>query len=92
MPKTGPGGAAIVPGAPPGSTGSVAAGGAGAKINVNTATESELEGLPDIGPVMAQRIIDYRTQHGPFPNVDALDDVSGIGPATMADLGDLVTV
>ena len=69
-----------------------ASGGAGAKVNVNTATETELEALPGIGPVLAQRIVDYRTQHGPFATIDALDDVSGIGPATLADLRDLVTV
>jgi competence protein ComEA len=42
--------------------------------------------------VLAQRIVDYRTQHGPFPTVNALDDVSGIGPATLSNLQDLVTV
>ena len=41
---------------------------------------------------LAQRIVDYRTQNGPFATVDALDDVSGIGPATMADLRPLITV
>ena len=61
-------------------------------VNVNTATEQELEALPGIGPVLAQKIIDYRTEHGPFPTVDALDDVSGIGPATLEDLRPLVTV
>ena len=93
VPKGGPGGVATVPGAVPGvtSTGSTS-GVTGTKVNVNTATESELEALPGIGPVLAQRILDYRTQHGPFPTVDALDDVSGIGPATLADLRDLVTV
>ena len=93
VPKSGPGGTTTVPGAVPGSTtaGSTA-GVPGAKVNVNTATESDLEALPGIGPVLAQRILDYRTEHGPFPTVDALDDVSGIGPATLADLQDLVTV
>jgi competence protein ComEA len=65
---------------------------AGAPININTASESQLEELPGIGPVLAQRILDYRTEHGPFPTVDALDEVSGIGPATMSDLRDLITV
>ena len=83
-------GAAAVPGVVPGATS--VAGSAGSKINVNTATEAQLEELPGIGPVLAQRIIDYRTEHGPFPSVDALDDVSGIGPATLSDLEDLVTV
>jgi len=89
VPKEGQGGV-VAPGAS--APGSTAAGAAGAKINVNTATEPELETLPGVGPVLAQRIIDYRTQHGPFATVDALDDVSGIGPATLADLRDLVTV
>jgi competence protein ComEA len=89
VPKKGEGGV-VVPGMS--STGSTATGVAGAKINVNTATEPELETLPGVGPVLAQRIIDYRTDHGPFATVDALDDVSGIGPATLADLLDLVTV
>ena len=72
---------------PAGTTGA-----AGAPININTASESQLEELPGIGPVLAQRILDYRTEHGPFPTVDALDDVSGIGPATMDELRDLITV
>ena len=81
--------AAAVPGATaPGSTG----GGAAALININTASEADLEELPGIGPVLAQRIVDYRTEQGPFPTVDALDDVSGIGPATMEDLRPLITV
>jgi competence protein ComEA len=89
VPKKGEGGV-VVPGMS--SPGSTSTGVAGAKINVNTATEPELETLPGVGPVLAQRIIDYRTDHGPFATVDALDDVSGIGPATLADLLDLVTV
>ncbi len=48
-------------------------------VNVNTATEEELCTLPEIGPVLAKRIVDYRTKHGPFENSDALLKVSGIG-------------
>jgi competence protein ComEA len=61
-------------------------------VNVNTASEADLESLPGIGPVLAQRIVDYRTEHGPFASVDGLLDVSGIGPATLDDFRDLVTV
>jgi competence protein ComEA len=90
VPKAGASGVTpVVPGAS--ATGPTSVG-SSTLVNVNTATESELEALPGIGPVLAQRIIDYRTQHGPFPTVDALDDVSGIGPATLSDLKALVTV
>ncbi|GIV00630.1 MAG: hypothetical protein KatS3mg014_2245 [Actinomycetota bacterium] len=76
------------PGAPP------AAGGSGgtALVNVNTATADELETLPGIGEVLAQRIVDHRTEHGPFASVDDLLDVSGIGEAILEDIRDLVTV
>jgi competence protein ComEA len=77
---------------PPGTGGVSSPGAPGALVNVNTATEQELETLPGIGPVLANSIVAYRTEHGPFPSVDALDDVSGIGPATLADLRPLVTV
>lgn len=79
---------------PTGSSGGsgTTSGSSGSLVNVNTASESDLEALPGIGPVLAQEIIDYRTQNGPFASVDQLDDVSGIGPATLDDLRDLVTV
>jgi competence protein ComEA len=64
----------------------------GAPINLNTATEADLETLPGIGPALAQRIIDYRTQHGAFRSVDELRNVSGIGDAKFAEVKDLVTV
>lgn len=62
------------------------------KVDLNTADVAALDGLPGIGPVLAQRIIDHRDQHGPFPDVTALSDVAGIGPALERRLADLVTV
>jgi competence protein ComEA len=61
-------------------------------LDLNTATVADLDALPGIGPVLAQRIVDHRTAHGPFRSVDQLDDVSGIGPAIFADLADRVRV
>jgi competence protein ComEA len=68
------------------------ASGAPAPVNINTASATDLEALPGIGEVLAQAIVDYRTQNGPFTSVDQLVDVSGIGDATLADIRDLVTV
>ena len=73
---------------PPVSGGGVA----GGLINVNTATATELEELPGVGEVIAQAIVDYRTENGPFASVDQLLDVSGIGDATLESIRDLVTV
>lgn len=61
-------------------------------VNINTASASELETLPGVGEVIAQRIIDYRDANGPFTSVDQLLDVSGIGDATLADMRGQVTV
>ena len=61
-------------------------------VNVNTASASELEALPGIGEVIAQRIIDHRTANGPFASVDQLLDVSGIGDAILGSIRELVTV
>ena len=61
-------------------------------VNLNTATVAELDGLPGIGPVLAQRIVDHRTSSGPFGSVEELDDVPGIGPSIAAELAGLVTV
>ena len=63
-----------------------------ALININTATAEELEALPHIGPTLAQRIIDYRTEHGPFQSVDDLIKVKGIGATLLETLRPLVTV
>jgi competence protein ComEA len=63
-----------------------------AVVDLNTADATALDTLPGIGPVLAQRIVDYRTQHGRFTDITELEDVSGIGDATFADLRDLVRV
>ncbi|MGI5502070.1 helix-hairpin-helix domain-containing protein [Lentzea sp. CA-135723] len=60
------------------------------KLNLNTATTTELDALPGIGPVMAQRIVDHRTRKGPFTAVDQLRDVEGIGESKLAKLAELV--
>ncbi|MBT3194139.1 MAG: hypothetical protein HN341_16465, partial [Verrucomicrobia bacterium] len=60
-------------------------------ININSATAEELERLPGIGPAKARDIIAYRDQHGDFGSVEALDDVRGIGPVTLAKIRALVT-
>jgi competence protein ComEA len=79
--------------APPGTSGPAAASGPPAGlVNLNTATADQLDALPGVGPVMAQRIIAYRTDHGPFSAVTQLQQVSGIGDAKYADLSPLVTV
>ena len=61
-------------------------------VNVNTATVQELEGLPEIGPAIAQRIVDYRTQHGPFQTLEELAAVSGISDRMVEDLRALITL
>jgi competence protein ComEA len=69
-----------------------AGGGADGKVNINRATAAELDGLPGVGPVLAARIVDYRTSHGGFRSVEELRQVSGIGDAKFAQLKDRVTV
>jgi competence protein ComEA len=77
---------------PPGSTVAASDPAGGGKVDLNTATVSQLDALPGIGPELAQRIIDYRTQHGGFRSVDQLQQVTGIGDAKYAEIKDLVTV
>ncbi len=76
----------------PGSPGVAVSPGAPAQVNINIASATELETLPGVGEVIAQRIVDYRTQNGPFASVDDLLNVSGIGDATLAEMRDMVTV
>jgi competence protein ComEA len=68
------------------------AGGGGSKVNLNTATLSDLDALPGIGPVTARRILDWREANGRFASVDQLREVDGIGEARFAQLRELVTV
>lgn len=62
------------------------------KININTAGAVELDKLPGVGPVLAERIIQYRTEHGPFARTEDLENVSGIGAKTYEKMADQVTV
>jgi competence protein ComEA len=62
-----------------------------APVNLNSATVEQLDGLPGVGPVTAQKIVDYRREHGPFTSVDQLDAISGIGPTRIDNLRAHVT-
>jgi competence protein ComEA len=64
----------------------------GGRVNINTATAAELESLPSIGPVYAQRIIEYREHDGPFQQIEDIQQVRGIGEATFEKIKDLITV
>lgn len=67
-------------------------GAAGEPVNLNTADAARLQDLPRVGPVLAERILQWRTEHGGFASVEDLDAVPGIGEAMMAALRPLVTV
>jgi competence protein ComEA len=81
VPKRGLAGASVGPG----GTGT-----ANGPVHLSTATLDQLDSLPGIGPVTAQKILDYRAKHGAFSSVDELDAVPGIGPSRMDQLRDLV--
>ena len=82
VPRRQPGGAAGA---------DAAAGGApSGPVHLNTATLEQLDELPGVGPVTAQKIVDYREQHGAFSSVDDLDAIPGIGPARLEQLRELV--
>jgi len=59
-------------------------------VSLSSATAEQLDTLPGVGPVTAQKIVEYRREHGPFTSVDGLDAIPGIGPARLADLRPLV--
>jgi competence protein ComEA len=87
---------AVAAAAPSGAAGSSASTGpAGSSastgpVHLNTATLEQLDALPGVGPVTAQKILDYRQEHGAFSSVDELDAVPGIGPARLDELSELV--
>ncbi|CAB4670743.1 unannotated protein [freshwater metagenome] len=62
------------------------------KVGLNSANQQQLETLPGVGPSLAQRILEYRSTHGGFRTIDELDDVAGIGPATLSRLRPLVSM
>lgn len=81
----------------PGTSTTSAPSGAGAEVasvplDLNLATEADLDTLPGIGPVLAARIVAYREQSGPFQSVDQLLEVSGVGPAVLGGLEGLIRV
>jgi len=76
----------LVPKRVPGGGG----GATSARVSLSSATAAELDALPGIGPVTAQKILDYRSEHGGFRSVDDLDAIPGIGPARVEQLRDVV--
>ena len=62
------------------------------RLDINTATESQLMELPGIGEVMAERIVAYRTEHGLFSSIDALLDIEGMGEKKLQQIEKLITV
>ena len=85
------GGVAATAGGAP-SEGGAGGGTSGGPVNLNTATAEQLDTLDGVGPTTAQKIIDYREQHGGFGSVNELDRIPGIGEKRMAALRDQVTV
>ncbi len=75
-----------------GASGASGAGTGAGPINLNTASAVELEQLPGVGPVMAGKIVDWRTSHNRFSAVSELQEIDGVGPKTYARLAPLVTV
>lgn len=75
-----------------GGSGGPASGAPGATLDLNTATQSQLEALPGVGPVMAGNILSWRQQHGRFSRVEELQEVDGVGPKIYARLAPLVRV
>lgn len=77
---------------PPPSTGGVGEPGGAEVVDLNAATADGLEALPGVGPVLAERIVAHRDEHGPFTSVDELAEISGIGPSVLEQVRDLARV
>jgi competence protein ComEA len=77
---------------PPVISGGVSQGEVASMVNINTAPADELQRLPGVGEVTAQRIIGYRQANGPFETIEDIQNVSGIGPKTFEGMRDLITV
>jgi competence protein ComEA len=84
----GPGGSGTAAGEGPATS----AGSAPPPVRLNSATVDELDTLPGVGPVTAQRIVDYRDEHGAFASIDDLDAVPGIGPTRLEQLRELLVL
>ena len=85
-------GRAAAPGGLAASASTAAPDASGALVNLNTATSEQLDTLPGVGPVTAQKILDWRASHGAFSSVDELLEVDGIGEKTLAELAPHVTL
>ncbi|PKM75997.1 MAG: competence protein ComEA [Firmicutes bacterium HGW-Firmicutes-15] len=66
--------------------------GSAGRVDINSASAQDLDGLPGIGPTLAQRIIEYRNSHGAFARIEDINEVSGIGDKKFTDIKDLITV
>jgi competence protein ComEA len=80
------------PAAPPSGPAPAKGGAPTGKVDLNVATVEQLDALPGVGPVMAQRILEWRARHGRFTRVEQLREIEGIGERRLAQLREMVTV
>ena len=80
----------LIPSRIAGAAGAAAGPTTAARVSLSSATLAELEALPGVGPVTAQKIVDHRAKHGAYTSVEDLDAIAGIGPARIEQLRDLV--
>jgi competence protein ComEA len=92
VPRRVPAGAAAAPAGSPSTAAGAATTTPAVPLNLNTATPEQLDALPGVGPATAQKILDYRQEHGGFGSVEELGEVPGIGDVRLAALRDLVRV